>query len=123
MTGRAQYASKPSRIIYVAPAVLCCLAMVCGFIPALGCLESKPFAYLSLLVFVLSIAIHGYILWQWRRFSNAAPLGYALVQPCLHFIILILALIVGGTDMCAAPAAKPLKWRDYELEYAAKVEP
>lgn len=106
-----------ARFIYVLPALLCLLAMSFGIIPSVFCLDGKPFAWLSVAVFIISLLLHGYILLQWRRYADHSPLAYALVQPFNHLIILCFALAVGATSMCAKPPAsgQPPPLVDYNL--------
>jgi hypothetical protein len=87
---------------FLAPAVLCNIAFMIGTVPPLFCLDATFFAYLSLGIFVLSILIHIYILFRWQRYQDSSPLGYAIVQPALHMIMLVYALAVGAADFCAA---------------------
>lgn len=101
MIGR--FLSKP-HFIYVTPALLCCATIVCGFIPSVFCLDGGPFAKLSIAIFLASLVIHVYILARWKDYSDSGPMVYALVQPSLHLFLMALALAVGSTNMCAAPA-------------------
>jgi len=82
------------------------MAILCGLIPAIGCLDPHFFAILSLLVFGLSIALHIAILIMWRAYKGSAPFAYALIQPVLHFVLLVLALTVGSTNLCAPKELK-----------------
>lgn len=100
---------------FIAPALLCNVAFMVGTLPPVLCLDATLFAYLSVGIFVLSILIHIYILFHWRRYQDSSPLGYAIVQPALHMIMLVYALAVGAADFCAAkptPAETPLN-HDY----------
>lgn len=89
------------QFIYVAPALLCSLTMLCGFIPSLFCLDGAIFAKISVAIFIASLVIHFYILMRWKDYSNSGPMAYALVQPSLHLILMALSLAVGATNMCA----------------------
>lgn len=88
--------------IYVAPALLCNFALLSGIIPSAFCLDGALFAKISVGIFILSIFLHIYILFRWRKYQNSSPVAYGIVQPCLHLIILMFALVVGETSMCAA---------------------
>lgn len=88
------------QFIYVAPAVLCCMTVLCGFIPAIFCLDGAGFAKLSVAIFAASLVVHVYILARWKTYSNAGPMVYALVQPPLHLFLMALSLAVGSTSMC-----------------------
>lgn len=96
--------SSPRRkfdFTFIAPAALCNLAFILGTIPPIFCLRARAFAYISVGIFLFSIAIHIYILFRWRRYQDSSPLGYAIVQPALHMIMLIYALAAGAADFCA----------------------
>jgi hypothetical protein len=111
--------------IYITPAILCCLAIFCGLIPPLFCLTSSIFMYISIGVFVVSILIHIVILCLWKRYSNVAPFAYAIVQPCLHLILLTFALFVGSTNLCAVNSVKILRnsdLKEFDLEYKGKMD-
>lgn len=86
---------------FLAPAILCNMAFVLGTLPPLLCLDATLFAYVSVGLFLLSILIHIYILMVWKRYQDSSPLGYAIVQPSLHLIMLMYALAVGAADFCA----------------------
>jgi len=101
----AKLPRKKFDFTFIAPAVLCNLAFILGTIPALFCLNSRIFAYVSVAVFLFSIVIHIYILMRWTRYKDSSPLGYAIVQPALHMIMLVYALAVGVTNFCAPPPA------------------
>lgn len=114
------------KFIYAAPALLCCMAMLSGFIPAVFCLDGRFFAYVSLIVFGVSIGLHIVILFMWQKFQNSAPFAYALVQPCLHFILLILALTVGSTNLCApgrADMSEENALKEFDLQFRERVSP
>ena len=86
--------------VYLAPALLCNVALLCGVIPAVFCLNGIVFAYISVGIFLISILLHIYIMIQWQKYKASAPFGYAVVQPVLHMITLVLALAVGATSLC-----------------------
>lgn len=92
--------------VYLIPALLCNLALLCGVVPAVFCLDGAAFAYLSVLIFLVSLVFHIYILVRWRRYRDSSPFAYAVVQPALHLIMLVFALAVGSTSLCA-PGSKP----------------
>lgn len=107
-----------SKFIYITPAVLCCMAMLCGVIPCVLCLDGTVFAYISLGLFFISILIHIYIIARWRQYASHSPIGYAIVQPCNHFIIMCIALAVGATSVCNVPvkANEHINFKSYNLE-------
>ncbi len=119
--GIYQRIKKRVDFIYVAPALLCNVALLCGIIPSAFCLSSALFVKISMGVFVFSIAIHIYILCQWRRYRNSSPFAYGVVQPCLHFVIMVIAMTVGSTSMCAKPELSVEEQRhilkDYEFKF------
>jgi uncharacterized membrane protein (DUF4010 family) len=100
---------------FLAPAVLCNIAFILGTLPPVFCLDATLFAYVSVGIFLLSILIHIYILWAWKRYQDSSPLGYAIVQPALHMIMLVYALAVGAADFCAAKptSSKTLPFHHY----------
>lgn len=102
---------------FIAPAVMCNMAFVLGTIPPVFCLNGKIFAYISVAIFLFSLVVHVYILYHWKRYQNSSPLGYAIVQPALHMIMLVYALAVGATNFCAPrpPAAEMFSPIDQEL--------
>lgn len=105
-------------LIYLAPALLCCSTCLSGFIPAIFCLNSQLFAIVSLVIFAASLLFHFYILLHWRSYSSASPFAYAIVQPCLHLVLLAIALAVGATSLCALKSvqAHPFEIKNYHLK-------
>jgi hypothetical protein len=101
----SELVTKHSKIIYLAPAILCCVAILCGAIPCVFCLNEMPFAWASFFVFAVSIFLHAYILYEWKRYANHSPFAYAIVQPCNHLIIMCIALAVGSTNLCSVPSS------------------
>jgi hypothetical protein len=93
--------------VYIAPALLCNTALLSGIIPSAFCLDSSLFAQVSMLIFVLSIILHIYILFQWAKYKDSSPVAYGIVQPLLHFVILVIALTVGETSMCSKTQLTP----------------
>lgn len=94
--------------VYLIPALLCNLALLCGVIPAVFCLDGQVFAYISIIVFLISLIFHAYILVRWHHYQNSSPFAYAVVQPALHLIMLVFALAVGSTSLCTPkPKNKP----------------
>ena len=59
------------------------------------------FAYISVLLFLISILFHIYTLILWRRYWGQACLIYAIGQPLIHICILTFATIVSATNSCA----------------------
>lgn len=100
---------------FLAPAILFNVAFLLGTLPPLFCLDATVFAYISVGIFLLSILIHIYILLVWKRYQNSSPLGYAIVQPALHMIMLVYALAVGAADFCAE---KPVSSEMLPLDHA-----
>lgn len=86
--------------VYLIPALLCNVALLCGVVPAVFCLDGQVFAYISIVVFFVSLIFHVYILARWQRYQNSSPFAYAVVQPALHLIMLVFALAVGSTSLC-----------------------
>ncbi len=86
---------------YVAPALLCNAAFIVGTLPVLLCWKSALLLPLSLTIFGISLALHGFILYRWKRYKDASPFAYAIVQPTLHLIVLVYALAVGSITLCA----------------------
>ena len=85
---------------------MCCAAGLLGIIPCVLCIDGKVFAYMSVVVFLVSIMFHVYILIKWRQYADHSPVVYAIVQPCNHLIIMCFALAVGSTSMCNISAGK-----------------
>lgn len=102
----AKLPRKKFDFTFIAPALLCNVAFILGTIPPLFCLNSQIFAFVSVGVFLFSIVIHIYILMRWTRYKDSSPLGYAIVQPALHMIMLVYALAAGATNFCAPPPAR-----------------
>jgi hypothetical protein len=86
--------------VYLIPALLCNMALLCGVVPAVFCLDGTVFAYISIFIFLISLAFHIYILARWQRYRDSSPFAYAVVQPALHAIMLVFALMVGSTNLC-----------------------
>lgn len=86
--------------VYLAPALLFNGAFICGIIPAMFCVDGTLFAYISIAIFVISIVAHIYIMFHWQRYQECSPVAYALIQPALHFMVLVFALAVGATSIC-----------------------
>jgi hypothetical protein len=108
--------------VYLIPALLCNLALVCGVVPAVFCLDGTVFAYISIFIFLISLAFHIYILALWRRYQNSSPFAYAVVQPALHAIMLVFALAVGSTSLCT-PRPNKMPAPDYiENEFPQNLE-
>ena len=95
---------KASKFIYLTPAISCCVAILCGVIPCVFCLNGVGFAWASFAVFLISIVFHVYIIFRWKRYADHSPLAYAIVQPCNHLIIMTIALVVGSTNLCGIPS-------------------
>ena len=95
---------QASKFIYLTPAISCCVAMLCGAIPCVFCINGVGFAWASFAVFLISIIFHVYIIFRWKRYANHSPLAYAIVQPCNHLIIMTIALAVGSTNLCSIPS-------------------
>lgn len=87
-------------LVYLTPAFLCFTAFLAGIIPCAFCLDSTVFAYISIGIFLFSIAVHIYILFYWKRYRDSSPLAYALTQPAAHIVIMTFALCVGTTNVC-----------------------
>lgn len=87
--------------VYLAPAILFNAAFICGIVPALFCVDGTLFAYISIGVFIISIAAHVYIMFHWNRYQDCSPVAYALIQPALHLMVLAFALAVGATSICS----------------------
>lgn len=94
------YIKNKIDFMYVAPALLCNVALLSGIIPAAFCLDSAVFAKISVIIFILSIILHVIILFQWAKYKNSSPLAYGIIQPCLHLVIMVIALSVGTTSVC-----------------------
>lgn len=109
-SGPEKLLHKKFDFTFIAPALLCNMAFVLGTIPPVFCLNSAAFAYISIGIFLFSIAIHIYILFRWKRYQDSSPLGYAIVQPALHMIMLVYALAAGATDFCAPTPAREQVW-------------
>ena|GEM_PF-5472914 len=108
--------------VYLVPAILCNLALLCGVVPAVFCLDGKAFAYLSVFIFLISLVFHIYILARWQRYQNSSPFAYAVVQPALHAIMLVFALMVGSTSLCV-PRIKQKPAPDFiENEFPRNLE-
>lgn len=86
--------------LYLAPALLCSVAFLAGIVPCVWCLDGQLFAYISLAIFIVSIFVHIYILFRWKRYKHSSPLAYAITQPSAHFIVMAFALCVGATNLC-----------------------
>lgn len=108
--------------VYVIPALLCNAALLCGVVPAVFCLNGKVFAYISIVIFLVSLVFHVYILARWQRYRNSSPIAYAIVQPTLHLIMLVFALMVGATSLCV-PRMNEMPTPDFmENEFPQNLE-
>ncbi len=88
---------------FLVPAILCNLAFLMGTIPAWLCLNGAVFAWGSVALFLISLLAHLYIILQWHKYRDSSPLGYAIVQPALHAVMLVYSLAVGSTSRCVPP--------------------